>query len=88
LLSEKGKKLDFVLICHLFCFFFFFQSWELASALKESKQRFDAAGVKLIAVGVGTPDKARILADRVGLFLSLHLFSAPETLYSSIHTIC
>jgi hypothetical protein len=53
LLSENEKKLDFVLICHLFCFFFF-QSWELASALKESKQRFDAAGVKLVAVGVGT----------------------------------
>jgi hypothetical protein len=62
LLSEK---LDFVLIYHLFCFFFF-QSWELASALKESKPRFDAAGVKLVAVGVGTPNKARILADRVG----------------------
>jgi hypothetical protein len=42
-------------------------SWELASALKESKARFDSAGVKLIAVGVGTPDKARILAERVFL---------------------
>ncbi|PRQ48261.1 putative thioredoxin-like, peroxiredoxin-like FAM213/AAED1 [Rosa chinensis] len=39
--------------------------WELASALKESKARFDSAGVKLIAVGVGTPDKARILAERL-----------------------
>ncbi|XP_062101535.1 thioredoxin-like protein AAED1, chloroplastic isoform X1 [Humulus lupulus] len=39
--------------------------WELASALKESKAKFDAAGVKLIAVGVGTPDKARILAERL-----------------------
>ncbi|XP_062156449.1 thioredoxin-like protein AAED1, chloroplastic [Alnus glutinosa] len=39
--------------------------WELASALKESKPRFDAAGVKLVAVGVGTPNKARILADRL-----------------------
>lgn len=27
--------------------------------------RFDSAGAKLIAIGVGTPDKARILADRV-----------------------
>nr|XP_011466310.1 PREDICTED: thioredoxin-like protein AAED1, chloroplastic isoform X3 [Fragaria vesca subsp. vesca] len=39
--------------------------WELASALKESKERFDSAGVKLIAVGVGSPDKARILAERL-----------------------
>lgn len=42
-----------------------YESWELATALKEAKPRFDAAGVKLIAVGVGTPDKARILATRV-----------------------
>uniref|UniRef100_A0A2P2JE17 Uncharacterized protein n=1 Tax=Rhizophora mucronata TaxID=61149 RepID=A0A2P2JE17_RHIMU len=39
--------------------------WELASALKESKVKFDSAGVKLIAIGVGTPDKARILAERL-----------------------
>ena len=43
-------------------------SWELASALKESKARFDSAGVKIIAVGVGSPDKARILAERVSYF--------------------
>lgn len=46
-------------------------SWELASALKESKPKFDAAGVKLIAVGVGTPNKARILAERVIHFSSM-----------------
>ncbi|KAL9464132.1 hypothetical protein AB3S75_001851 [Citrus x aurantiifolia] len=39
--------------------------WELASALKESKSRFDSAGAKLIAVGVGTPNKAQILAERL-----------------------
>nr|AFK37155.1 unknown [Lotus japonicus] len=39
--------------------------WELASTLKESKARFDSAGVKLIAVGVGAPDKARMLAERL-----------------------
>ncbi|KAG2724092.1 hypothetical protein I3760_01G001600 [Carya illinoinensis] len=39
--------------------------WELASALKEAKPSFDTAGVKLVAVGVGTPNKARILADRL-----------------------
>lgn len=48
------------LLCLLFSI-----SWELASALKESKAKFDSAGVKLIAVGVGTPNKARILAERV-----------------------
>ena len=42
-----------------------YDSWELATALREAKPRFDAAGVKLVAVGVGTPDKARILATRV-----------------------
>ncbi|XP_062011031.1 uncharacterized protein LOC133727468 isoform X3 [Rosa rugosa] len=40
-------------------------SWELAATLKESKAKFDSAGVKLIAVGVGSPDKARVLAERV-----------------------
>ncbi|XP_043713992.1 thioredoxin-like protein AAED1, chloroplastic [Telopea speciosissima] len=39
--------------------------WELASVLKEFKPRFDSAGVKLIAVGVGTPNKARLLAERL-----------------------
>ncbi|KAI3888091.1 hypothetical protein MKW92_009528 [Papaver armeniacum] len=39
--------------------------WELASTLKESKSRFDSAGVKLVAVGVGTPENARILAERL-----------------------
>lgn len=37
--------------------------WELASTLKEWRPKFDAAGVKLVAVGVGTPDKARMLAE-------------------------
>lgn len=30
--------------------------------------KFDAAGAKLIAIGVGTPDKARILADGVSIY--------------------
>ncbi|XP_024181697.1 uncharacterized protein LOC112187228 isoform X2 [Rosa chinensis] len=40
-------------------------SWELAATLKESKAKFDSAGVKLIAVGVGSPDKACVLAERL-----------------------
>ncbi|KAE8680667.1 Thioredoxin superfamily protein, putative isoform 2 [Hibiscus syriacus] len=46
-----------------------FCCWELASVLKEAKPKFDSAGVKLIAVGVGTPDKARILAERMKAIL-------------------
>jgi hypothetical protein len=42
-----------------------FCSWELASVLKDAMAEFDSAGAKLIAIGVGTPEKARILADRV-----------------------
>lgn len=38
------------------------------------KPRFDSAGVKLIAVGVGTPDKAQILADRVFHSYNIHQF--------------
>uniref|UniRef100_A0A5B7BYX0 Thioredoxin-like protein AAED1 n=1 Tax=Davidia involucrata TaxID=16924 RepID=A0A5B7BYX0_DAVIN len=51
--------------------------WELASALKESKPRFDSAGVKLIAVGVGTPNKARILAERLPFPLDC-LYADPD----------
>lgn len=40
-------------------------SWELASVLKEANPTFDSSGVKLIAVGVGTLDKAHILAEQV-----------------------
>ncbi|KAG6403415.1 hypothetical protein SASPL_135636 [Salvia splendens] len=49
------------LLRHFGCFC----CWELAASLKEAKVKFDSAGVKLIAVGVGTPDKARLLAERL-----------------------
>ncbi|KAJ0967708.1 hypothetical protein J5N97_024625 [Dioscorea zingiberensis] len=49
------------LLRHFGCFC----CWELASNLKGAKSSFDSAGVKLIAVGVGTSDKARILAERL-----------------------
>ena len=71
------KKLDFGF--DLLAILVVFQSWELASVLKEAKPKFDAAGVKLVAIGVGTPNKARILADRVCFFLFscyLNVFSA------------
>ncbi|XP_065629948.1 thioredoxin-like protein AAED1, chloroplastic isoform X2 [Quercus suber] len=51
--------------------------WELASALKEAKSKFDTAGVKLVAIGVGTPNKARILADRLPFPMDC-LYADPE----------
>ncbi|KAL6636983.1 hypothetical protein ACP70R_024555 [Stipagrostis hirtigluma subsp. patula] len=51
--------------------------WELASVLKDTKERFDSAGVKLIAVGVGSPAKARILAERLPFPLE-YLYADPE----------
>lgn len=51
--------------------------WELASTLKEYKAKFDSAGVKLIAVGVGTPNKARLLADRLPFPMD-YLYADPE----------
>ena len=45
-----------------------FVSWELAKALIETQERCASAGVKLIAVGIGAPNKARILAERVSSF--------------------
>ena len=71
------KKLDFGF--DLLAILVVFQSWELASALKEAKPKFNTAGVKLVAIGVGTPNKAWILADRVCFFLFscyLNVFSA------------
>uniref|UniRef100_A0A0A9FVJ3 Thioredoxin domain-containing protein n=1 Tax=Arundo donax TaxID=35708 RepID=A0A0A9FVJ3_ARUDO len=51
--------------------------WELASVLRDTKERFDSAGVKLIAVGVGSPAKARILAERLPFPLE-YLYADPE----------
>ncbi|KAL9262957.1 Thioredoxin-like protein [Drosera capensis] len=50
---------------------------QLASVLKESIPKFDSAGVKLIAVGVGTPDKARMLAELLPFPLEC-LYADPE----------
>lgn len=61
------------LLRHFGCFC----SWELALALKEAKEKFDKAGVKLIAVGVGTPDKAQVLAQGLP-FPSDSLYADPD----------
>ena len=49
-------------------------SWELASTLKEAISKFEAAGVKLIAIGIGEPKKARIFAERVSISSLIFLF--------------
>ncbi|CAH2043761.1 unnamed protein product, partial [Thlaspi arvense] len=41
--------------------------WDLVTALKEAKPRFDAARVKSVNVGVETPDKTRLLATRASV---------------------
>ncbi|KAL3726265.1 hypothetical protein ACJRO7_031192 [Eucalyptus globulus] len=70
--QNEDSAVAHCLLCLFFCI-----SWELASALKESKAKFDSAGVKLIAVGVGTPDKARILAERLPFPMDC-LYADPE----------
>ncbi len=40
-------------------------SWEFATALREAKPKFDAAGFKLITIGVGPSSKAQVLAEKV-----------------------
>lgn len=51
--------------------------WEFAASLRDAKPKFDVAGVKLIAIGVGTPDKARILAERLP-FPKESLYADPD----------
>ncbi|KAF0914372.1 hypothetical protein E2562_028248 [Oryza meyeriana var. granulata] len=63
-LRELWDPTEGVAVVALFRHVGCFCCWELASVLKESIMKFDAAGAKLIAIGVGTPDKARILAYR------------------------
>jgi hypothetical protein len=59
-------------VCHAY-------SWELASDLNNSMEKFESAGAKLIAIGVGTSDKARILADRVSLWFSVGVSTVPSS---------
>ncbi|KAL4582098.1 hypothetical protein LXL04_006638 [Taraxacum kok-saghyz] len=51
--------------------------WELASTLKESMARFESAGVKLIAIGIGEPKKARLFAEKLPFPLD-SLYADPE----------
>lgn len=71
--DQKEGMAVVALLRHFGCFF----CWEFAEALRESKEKFDLAGVKLIVVGVGTPDKAQILAERLPFPLD-SLFADPD----------
>ncbi|XP_057500627.1 uncharacterized protein LOC130784679 isoform X1 [Actinidia eriantha] len=77
MLKDLWDQNEGVAVVALLRHFGCFCCWELASALKESKPRFDSAGVKLIAVGVGTPNNARILAERLPFPLDC-LYADPD----------
>lgn len=76
-LTDLWDPTEGVAVVALLRHFGCFCCWELASALKDSVARFDSAGAKLIAIGVGTPDKARILADGLP-FPADSLYADPE----------
>ncbi|XP_057528354.1 thioredoxin-like protein AAED1, chloroplastic isoform X2 [Amaranthus tricolor] len=61
------------LLRHFGCFC----CWEFAADLKKVKDKFDAAGVKLIAVGVGSANKARMLGERLPFPMEC-LYADPE----------
>ncbi|KAL3813704.1 hypothetical protein ACJIZ3_014972 [Penstemon smallii] len=75
--NELWDQKEGIAVVALLRHFGCFCSWELAESLKESKERFDSAGVKLIAVGVGTPDKAQLLAQRLPFPLD-SLYADPD----------
>ncbi|KAF8674320.1 hypothetical protein HU200_048149 [Digitaria exilis] len=76
-LTDLWDPTEGVAVVALLRHFGCFCCWELASVLKDSIVRFDSAGAKLIAIGVGTPDKARILADRLPFPVD-SLYADPE----------
>ncbi|CAN6281551.1 unnamed protein product [Urochloa humidicola] len=76
-LTDLWDPTEGVAVVALLRHFGCFCCWELASVLKDSMAEFDSAGAKLIAIGVGTPDKARILADRLPFPVD-YLYADPE----------
>ncbi|CAK9208083.1 unnamed protein product [Sphagnum troendelagicum] len=59
--DQKNGKAIVAFLRHFGCPF----CWEFASALRDAKPKFDAAGFKLITIGVGPPSKARNLAENL-----------------------
>ncbi|XP_066386200.1 thioredoxin-like protein AAED1, chloroplastic [Miscanthus floridulus] len=76
-LTDLWDSTEGVAVVALLRHFGCFCCWELASVLKDSIAKFDSAGAKLIAIGVGTPEKARILADRLPFPMD-SLYADPE----------
>ena len=100
LYSVPTIQINLVLVCSFFYYYkgqstdlalfhmFHTISWEFAASLRDLKPQFDAAGVKLIAIGVGTPDKAQILAEKVCLFFMLSLlFLFTSCLHSVFYSL-
>lgn len=76
-LTDLWDSAEGVAVVALLRHFGCFCCWELASVLKDAMAEFDSAGAKLIAIGVGTPEKARILADRLPFPMD-SLYADPE----------
>ncbi|XP_006650537.3 prostamide/prostaglandin F synthase-like [Oryza brachyantha] len=76
-LTELWDPTEGVAVVALLRHFGCFCCWELASVLKDSMAKFEEGGAKLIAIGVGTPDKARILADRLPFPID-NLYADPD----------
>ncbi|CAL4944162.1 unnamed protein product [Urochloa decumbens] len=76
-LTDLWDPTEGVAVVALLRHFGCFCCWELASVLKDSMAEFESAGAKLIAIGVGTPDKARILADQLPFPVD-YLYADPE----------
>jgi len=76
-LRDLWDPVEGVVVVALLRHFGCFCCWELASDLKNSMEKFESAGAKLIAIGVGTSDKARILADGLPFPLD-SLYADPE----------
>lgn len=59
--DQKNGKAIVAFLRHFGCPF----CWEFAAALREAKPQFDAAGFKLITIGVGPSSKAQVLAEKL-----------------------
>ncbi|ONM08856.1 Thioredoxin superfamily protein [Zea mays] len=82
-LTDLWDSAEGVAVVALLRHFGCFCCWELASVLKDAMAEFDSAGAKLIAIGVGTPEKARILADRLPFPMD-SLYADPERMTAAL----
>jgi len=59
--DQKNGKAVVAFLRHFGCPF----CWEFATSLRKAKPQFDAAGFKLITIGVGPSSKAQVLAEKL-----------------------